>query len=128
MALLALIEKDNIQNPLDDILNNFSSIKKSAQDTIHSMGLNNLNTVSELGKQYEKALKDAQKQGNEKLLEKKGAEFGKIEQLKNEIFNLSAIQERVTSSLEYLIKAPAYINFCSKNLDFKPGYGFFLIH
>ncbi|MES2617102.1 MAG: bacillithiol biosynthesis cysteine-adding enzyme BshC [Bacteroidota bacterium] len=128
MALLALIEKDNLENPLDNILTNFLSIKKSAQDTIHNMGLSNLNQLSELGKQYEKALKDAQKQGNEKLLEKKGAEFIKIEQLKNELFNLTAIQERVTSSLEYLIKAPAYINFCSKNLDFKPGYGFFLIY
>lgn len=128
MALLAAMENDKVHNPLDLILTNFTSIKKSAQDTIHSMGLGNLNTLLELGKQYEKALKDAQKQCNEKLLERKGAEFGKIEQLKNEIFNLSAIQERVTYSLEYLIKAPDYINFCSKNLIFKPGFGFFLIH
>lgn len=127
-ALSLLLSEEKESNPLNLILTNFTEIKKTIQDNIAQQQLSQLKPLVELGKQYEKALKEALAEAESNKAAGLGDDLKKLEQLKRDYFDPNAIQERVIYAIEYLITVPDYINFCSKTMVFKPGTGFFLFY
>lgn len=82
----------------------FDAFRNKLQSLAAQNNSSLLKALVEAGKQYEKLIKDLEKQIVDEQLKKHENELDKLIQIRDSNLNLSKIQERVTSSLEMLIK------------------------
>lgn len=100
--ILELLTED--QAGIEDILEEFRALKERAQSIAAQYISKELKSFVEEGKVYEKALKNCDKMIKEKKIELHQKEIEKLIEIKTNFLNINIIQERVTNSLEMLIK------------------------
>jgi bacillithiol synthase len=111
--ILELLTED--QAGIEDLIEEFKAYKEKVQSIVAQYIAKDLKTFVEQGKLYEKVLKNADKLIKEKKIEQHQKEIEKLLEIKTNFLNINKIQERVTNSLEMLIKY-GNLQFLDENL------------
>jgi uncharacterized protein YllA (UPF0747 family) len=122
--ILELLTEDQVG--IENLIEEFKEFKEEVQSVAAQYIPKELKAFVEQGKLYEKALKNTDKMIKEKKIEQHQKEIEKLIEIKTNFLNINKIQERVTNSLELLIKY-GNLHFLDENLaQLNGGLGYII--
>ncbi|MDI1232929.1 MAG: bacillithiol biosynthesis cysteine-adding enzyme BshC [bacterium] len=123
---LDVFKSEDESDELSILMQHFIDLKNKILQYADGGKLPNIKGLIDSGKNYEKSLKELTKAELSLRIEKNDKKIKKLEQIQNEGFSANNIQERTNYALSFWIKDYNYLNNCFSNIQYKPGYGFFL--
>lgn len=124
--LLDFLVKDKIG--VDHLIEAFKILKLEIQNTVAQANTKELSNLVEAGKNYEKLLKNIDKQIVQTEKEKLNESYNKLEEIFHNYLDINKMQERKIDSLEMLIKHDNVVFTLKNNLELRSniGYIFFI--
>lgn len=107
-----------------DQINLFSNLKQKFQDSVNQIDKSEFIKLVELGKSYEKALKNAEKSMLEIEKTKVDNSLRKLDETFRNYFDIKQMQERKLNCLELWIKYENVAFLLKNKLDFNPSKGY----
>ena len=109
-----------------DNIDSFNKFKKDFQNSVNQIDKSDFIKLVELGKAYEKALKNAEKSMIELEKNKVDNSLKKLEDTYRNYFDIKHMQERKTNCLEMWIKYENVAFTLKNSIDFDPSTGYIL--
>jgi len=109
---------------LKDNIATFNTFKKEIQDTVNQIDKSEFSKLVELGKAYEKALKNAEKSLLEIEKNKVDNSLRKLDDAFHNYFDIKHMQERNLNCLEMWIKYENVVFKLKNSLNFSPSKGY----
>jgi hypothetical protein len=107
-----------------DQINQFRNLKQKFQDSVNQIDKSEFIKLVELGKSYEKALKNAEKSMLEIEKTKVDNSLRKLDETFRNYFDIKQMQERMLNCLELWIKYENVAFLLKNKLDFNPSKGY----
>ncbi len=129
-TLLTLQNEDNLLQLLNKIgmsieskIFEFSALRKDIQDIVAQSSTKDLQSLIELGKTFEKMLKNTEKNIRENQIAKQEEAYYKLKDIFHNYLNVKQMQERVLHSLELLIKHDNVVFTLKSTASFEEAKG-----
>ncbi len=119
VEFVVLIDK-NATNPFSQYLQQFLKLKSEIQNEAANTIGSELKQIVELGKTYEKSLKNLEQKHQDFLSNKNQKSIKKLEQIKMQGFDKNNIQERSTFTIEMMLKVENLLKNTLEKLEFAP--------